>query len=86
MTLLLDEIFVTEPAGVDDALGTVEAVFGEVDRSNAANVTRICVCLLDGKPRIAALLSTPHSHCPIVSACAELPAPNGEVSHEPGQY
>ena len=71
MTLLLDEIFVTEPAGVDDALGAVEAVFGEVGRGNVANMTRIRARLSDGTPCIAALLSTPRSHCPIVSACAE---------------
>jgi len=71
MALLLDKIFVTEPAGVDDALGAMEAVFGEVGRGNVVNVTRICARLLDGTQRIAALLSTPCSHCPIVGACAE---------------
>lgn len=54
MTLFLDENCVAELVGMDDALGAVEEVFGEVGRGNVTNVPRIRAPLSDGTLRITA--------------------------------
>ena len=58
MTLFLDEAYVAELVGMDDALEAVEEVFGEVGRGNVTNVPRIRAPLKDGTLLITAAVLT----------------------------